>query len=67
MKGSDDGGREPGCVIWGMKANGARVNPYALLELPFPQNPASATPVLAVPALPTKEDAAPTAVGSDTR
>lgn len=52
---------------WGMKANGARVNPYALLELPFPQNPASATPVLAVPALPAKEDAAPTAVGSDTR
>jgi murein DD-endopeptidase MepM/ murein hydrolase activator NlpD len=52
---------------WGMKVNGARVNPYALLELPFPKNPASAKPVLAVPSLPAKEDAAPTPVGSDNR
>ncbi|WHZ25153.1 MAG: Peptidase M23B [Nitrospira sp.] len=52
---------------WGMKANGARVNPYALLELPFPQNSVSATPVFAAPAFPAKENVAPTAVGSDTR
>ena len=25
---------------WGMKVNGARVNPYTLLELPFFSNPA---------------------------
>jgi murein DD-endopeptidase MepM/ murein hydrolase activator NlpD len=52
---------------WGMKVNGARVNPYAMLELPFPQNPASAQPMLAVPILPIKQEAAPTAAGNDSR
>jgi len=50
-----------------MKVNGARVNPYAMLELPFPQNPAAAKPMLVVPTLPTKQEAAPTAVGNDSR
>ena len=53
---------------WGMKVNGARVNPYALLELPFPQNPAAVRPVLAAPPiLPQGESSAPTAVGGDGR
>ena len=51
-----------------MKVNGARVNPYALLELPFPQNPAAVRPVLAAPPiLPQGESSAPTAVGGDGR
>lgn len=29
---------------WGVKLNGARVNPYALLDLPFKTEPQSATP-----------------------
>jgi murein DD-endopeptidase MepM/ murein hydrolase activator NlpD len=29
---------------WGVKLNGARVNPYALLDLPFKAEPQSATP-----------------------
>lgn len=52
---------------WGMKVNGARVNPYALLELPFPQNPAVARPVLASPTRPAQGESSATAVGGDTR
>ncbi len=52
---------------WGMKVNGARVNPYALLELPFPQNPASGRPMLTAPAIPAQIESTPTAVGGDTR
>ena len=52
---------------WGMKVNGARVNPYALLELPFPQNPAGARPVLASPTRPAQGESSATAVGGDTR
>jgi len=52
---------------WGMKVNGARVNPYALLDLPFPKNPAAARPVLAGPPVPTQEESTPTAVGGDGR
>ncbi|MBA2485387.1 MAG: M23 family metallopeptidase [Nitrospira sp.] len=50
---------------WGMKVNGARVNPYAMLDLPFPHNPPYATPVLAFPTTPIKKEIAPTAVGGD--
>jgi hypothetical protein len=50
-----------------MKVNGARVNPYALLELPFPQNPAVARPVLASPTRPAQGESSATAVGGDTR
>ena len=32
---------------WGVKLNGARVNPYALLDLPFKTDPQSGTPVSA--------------------
>jgi hypothetical protein len=32
---------------WGVKLNGARVNPYALLDLPFKAEPQSGTPVSA--------------------
>ena len=52
---------------WGMKVNGARVNPYALLELPFSQNPAAVRPALAAPIVLPKPDPSPTAVGGDTR
>jgi Membrane proteins related to metalloendopeptidases len=52
---------------WGMKVNGARVNPYALLELPFPQNPAASRPELTAPVLPAQTESTATAVGSDTR
>ena len=52
---------------WGMKVNGARVNPYALLELPFPQNPAVARPVSAVPTRPAQVESSAPAVGGDTR
>lgn len=52
---------------WGMKVNGARVNPYALLELPFPQNPAATRPVFAAPVIPAQADPTATAAGSDTR
>ncbi|MCC6139095.1 MAG: M23 family metallopeptidase [Nitrospira sp.] len=37
---------------WGVKLNGARVNPYALLELPFKGAVQSAAPVSAAPASP---------------
>jgi murein DD-endopeptidase MepM/ murein hydrolase activator NlpD len=49
---------------WGMKVSGARVNPYAMLDLPFPQNPAATEPVYAGPA-DAKPDALPSAVGGD--
>ena len=52
---------------WGMKVNGARVNPYTLLDLPFPKNPAADLPMMAVPAGSTQPDATPVAVGGDTR
>ena len=52
---------------WGMKVNGARVNPYALLELPFPQNPAASRPLLTAPAPPAETELTSPAVGSDTR
>ena len=32
---------------WGVKLNGARVNPYALLDLPFKAEPQSGIPVSA--------------------
>jgi murein DD-endopeptidase MepM/ murein hydrolase activator NlpD len=49
---------------WGMKVSGARVNPYAMLDLPFPKNPATPEPVYAGPA-DAKPDALPSAVGGD--
>lgn len=49
---------------WGMKVNGARVNPYALLELPFPQNSAVRS-VLVAPASPMQAESVIPAVGSD--
>jgi len=52
---------------WGMKVNGARVNPYALLELPFTQNPAAVRPALAAPMGLPQTEVSPTAVGGDTR
>jgi murein DD-endopeptidase MepM/ murein hydrolase activator NlpD len=52
---------------WGMKVNGARVNPYALLELPFPQNPAASRPVLAEPASPAQTESGAPALGTDQR
>ena len=51
---------------WGMKMNGARVNPYALLELPFPHNPAASRSMWAVPAIPVQTESISPAVGSDT-
>lgn len=52
---------------WGMKVNGARVNPYAMLELPFPRNGSIPEPVLASPSVPAKEESTPTATGGDGR
>lgn len=52
---------------WGMKVNGARVNPYTLLDLPFPKNPAADLPVVAAPAGAAQPDVTPAAVGGDTR
>lgn len=52
---------------WGMKVNGARVNPYTLLELPFSQNPAAVRPALAAPMVSPQTEPSPTAVGGDTR
>jgi len=50
-----------------MKVNGARVNPYAMLELPFPRNGSIPEPVLASPSVPAKEESTPTATGGDGR
>ncbi len=52
---------------WGMKVNGARVNPYALLELPFPHHPVASRPMLAAPENPAQTESSSPAVGSDTR
>jgi murein DD-endopeptidase MepM/ murein hydrolase activator NlpD len=52
---------------WGMKVNGARVNPYALLELSFPRNGSLPEPVLASPSVSAKEESTPTATGGDGR
>ncbi|MEP7150316.1 MAG: M23 family metallopeptidase [Nitrospira sp.] len=52
---------------WGMKVNGARVNPYALLELPFPQNPATSQSLSAEPPSPAQTESIAPAVGSDQR
>lgn len=52
---------------WGAKINGARVNPYALLNLPFPRNEAITEPVLASPAIPASDDSGSTATGDDSR
>lgn len=52
---------------WGMKVNGARVNPYALLELPFPQIPAASRPVLAEPTSPAQTESGAPALGTDQR
>ncbi|MEX5216651.1 MAG: M23 family metallopeptidase [Nitrospira sp.] len=53
---------------WGAKINGARVNPYALLDLPFPRITTMTEPVLASPAIPAREeDSSPTASGDDSR
>jgi hypothetical protein len=50
-----------------MKVNGARVNPYALLDLPFPKNPAADFPIAAAPASSVQPEATPAAVGGDMR
>ena len=50
---------------WGMKVNGARVNPYALLELSFPLNPAAPS-MLADPVIPTSMETV-TPRGTDQR
>ena len=52
---------------WGMKVNGARVNPYALLELPFPQNPAASRPVLTDHVAPSQTESGLPALGTDQR
>ncbi len=40
---------------WGVRLNGARVNPYALLDLPFPRNGAAPEATPASVAVPAKE------------
>ena len=52
---------------WGAKINGARVNPYALLELPFPRNSTVTEPVLAAPSVPATHQPTTTASGDDSR
>ena len=52
---------------WGMKVNGARVNPYALLELQFPQNPAASQSPSATPSSLVQPELISPAVGSDQR
>lgn len=52
---------------WGAKINGARVNPYALLDLPFPRNDSIPDPLLASPSPFQKDEPAPTATGGDGR
>lgn len=48
---------------WGAKLNGARINPYALLDLPFPPHSGGAAPVIASPS--ASQPDVPTAVGAD--
>lgn len=52
---------------WGAKINGARVNPYALLALPFPRNSGMSEPAVASPALSPKDESASIATGDDSR
>jgi murein DD-endopeptidase MepM/ murein hydrolase activator NlpD len=52
---------------WGAKINGARVNPYALLDLPFPRNNGILEPVEASPAVPPKDESLSSATGDDSR
>jgi murein DD-endopeptidase MepM/ murein hydrolase activator NlpD len=53
---------------WGAKVNGARVNPYALLDLPFPRNSTLPESVLASPpSVPAKDETTVTATGDDSR
>lgn len=52
---------------WGMKLNGARVNPYTLLELPFPQNPAAGAADIGRATAPARTESNSAAVGGDTR
>ena len=52
---------------WGIKVNGARVIPYALLELPFPQNPAASQSPSATPSSLVQPELISPAVGSDQR
>ena len=52
---------------WGANVNGARVNPYALLDLPFPRHDTSTEPVMASPVLPAKDESVTTATGDDSR
>jgi len=52
---------------WGAKINGARVNPYALLDLPFPRNDFIRDSLLASPSTLQKDEPAPTATGGDSR
>lgn len=40
---------------WGVKVNGARVNPYALLDLPFPRNGTSPNSEFSSTVVPVKE------------
>lgn len=49
---------------WGMKVNGARVNPYAMLDLPFPKNAAAAAVVVTPP---SSLDRSSPALGGDSR
>jgi murein DD-endopeptidase MepM/ murein hydrolase activator NlpD len=52
---------------WGAKINGARVNPYALLDLPFPRNESVSDPTLASPSHFQKDEPGATATGGDSR
>ncbi len=52
---------------WGMKVNGARVNPYTLLDLPFPKNQAADLPVVATPTGSAPLESIPVAAGGDGR
>jgi murein DD-endopeptidase MepM/ murein hydrolase activator NlpD len=52
---------------WGAKINGARVNPYALLDLPFQRNSGPPEPVLTSPAISARENSSLTATGDDSR
>lgn len=52
---------------WGAKINGARVNPYALLDLPFPRNSTMTESVLASPSVPAKDESTAAATGDESR
>jgi murein DD-endopeptidase MepM/ murein hydrolase activator NlpD len=52
---------------WGAKINGARVNPYALLDLPFPRHSSITEPVLISPSLPARDQSTATVTAGDSR